>query len=97
MEELARYIRGCRGYFVFYETPELLIYLTRRVRLRLRGSFVAAVENTAPSASDTAQTGGTSAVGQQYGWERTRPIVSRTGPSPCFGLSNAYLKSLGLP
>src|SRR3984957_1916851 len=34
--ELAPYMRGWRGYFGFCETPEILIALTRWVRLRLR-------------------------------------------------------------
>src|SRR5580698_8901519 len=36
VEELARYMVGWRGYFGFCETPEVLIYLTRWVRLRLQ-------------------------------------------------------------
>jgi hypothetical protein len=36
MKELAPYMRGWRSYFGFYETPVVLIYLTRWVRLRLR-------------------------------------------------------------
>jgi RNA-directed DNA polymerase len=39
MEELAPYMRGWRGYFGFCETPEVLIALTRWVRLRLRAAF----------------------------------------------------------
>src|SRR3981189_1950955 len=39
MEELAPYLRGGRSYFVFCETPELLIGLTRWVRLRLRAAL----------------------------------------------------------
>jgi RNA-directed DNA polymerase len=39
MEELASYMRGWRGYFGFCETPEVLIALTRRVRLRLRAAL----------------------------------------------------------
>src|SRR5271166_32582 len=38
MEELASYMRGWRGYFGFCETPEVLIALTRWVRLRLRAA-----------------------------------------------------------
>ncbi len=34
MDELAQYMRGWRGYFGFCETPEVLIALTRWVRLR---------------------------------------------------------------
>jgi RNA-directed DNA polymerase len=36
VEELARYMVGWRGYFGFCETPEVLIYVTRWVRLWLR-------------------------------------------------------------
>jgi len=39
MEELAPYMRGWRGYFGFCETPEVLIGLTRWVRLRLRAAL----------------------------------------------------------
>src|ERR1700681_1714584 len=40
MEELATYMRGWRGYFGFCETPEVLIALTRWVRLRLRAALL---------------------------------------------------------
>jgi RNA-directed DNA polymerase len=39
MEELAPYMRGWRSYFGFCETPEVLIGLTRWVRLRLRAAM----------------------------------------------------------
>src|SRR5256885_8645039 len=39
MEELAPYLRGWRSYFGFCETPEVLIGLTRWVRLRLRAAL----------------------------------------------------------
>src|SRR5262249_50411364 len=38
MEELAPYMRGWRNYFGFCETPEVLVALTRWVRLRLRAA-----------------------------------------------------------
>src|SRR5262249_30066141 len=37
--ELAVYMQGWRGYFGFCETPEVLIALTRWVRLRLRAAL----------------------------------------------------------
>ena len=49
IEELAPYMRGWRGYFGFCETPEVLVSLTRWVRLRTQSGNVAAVENTPPS------------------------------------------------
>ena len=39
MAKLAPYMRGWRGYFGFCETPEVLIALTRWVRLRLRAAL----------------------------------------------------------
>ena len=38
MEVLAPYLRGWRSYFGFCETPEVLLSLTRWVRLRLRAA-----------------------------------------------------------
>ncbi len=39
IEELAPYMRGWRSYFGFCETPEVLVSLTRWVRLRLRAAM----------------------------------------------------------
>src|SRR6266850_2048194 len=39
MEELVPYMRGWCGYFGFCETPEVLVALTRWVRLRLRAAL----------------------------------------------------------
>jgi RNA-directed DNA polymerase len=39
IEELAPYMRGWRSYFGFCETPEVLVALTRWVRLRLRAAM----------------------------------------------------------
>src|SRR5437868_8401653 len=39
MEELAPYMRGWRNYFGFCETPDVLVALTRWVRLRLRAAL----------------------------------------------------------
>jgi hypothetical protein len=39
MAELAPYMRGWRSYFGFCETPVVLQYLTRWVRLRLRATL----------------------------------------------------------
>ena len=39
IEELAPYMRGWRSYFGFCETPEVLVTLTRWVRLRLRAAM----------------------------------------------------------
>jgi len=39
IEELAPYMRGWRNYFGFCETPEVLVALTRWIRLRLRAAL----------------------------------------------------------
>jgi RNA-directed DNA polymerase len=39
MEELVPYMRGWRNYFGYCETPVVLQYLTRWVRLRLRAAL----------------------------------------------------------
>ncbi|MEO7143342.1 MAG: group II intron maturase-specific domain-containing protein [Bryobacteraceae bacterium] len=97
MEELAPYMRGWRSYFGFCETPEVLIGLTRWVRLRLRTAMrrqwktprrrrAALLELGArePLASNTAGSG----RGRWY-LAKARALAA--------GLSNAYFKSLGLP
>ena len=98
IEELAPYMRGWRSYFGFCETPEVLIGLTRWVRLRLRSCSVAAVENTAPSS-------GCSAASWEFGhgWLVIPPaVVSAPGishePRPfLLGFPMLTFKSLGLP
>jgi RNA-directed DNA polymerase len=85
MEELAPYMRGWRSYFGFCETPEVLIGLTRWVRLRLRAALWRQWENTAPSPGGPAGTGGARATGEQYRRERSRPLVSRAGQGSVCG------------
>jgi RNA-directed DNA polymerase len=97
MEELAPYMRGWRTYFGFCETPEVLIGLTRWVRLRLRAAMwrqwktprrrrAALLELGVrePLASNTAGSG-------RGSWFLAKAKALSVG------LSNAYFKSLGLP
>jgi len=97
IEELAPYMRGWRGYFGFCETPEVLVALTRWVRLRLRAAMwrqwktprrrrAALIELgvRARLASNTAGSG----LGAWYLAKAKALSV---------GLSNAYFKSLGFP
>src|SRR6201984_3299680 len=97
MEELARYMLGWRGYFDFCETPEVLIALTRWVRLRLRAALwrqwktprrrraaLLALGVHPRPARNTAGSG-------RGPWYLARSRALSTG------LSNAYFKSLGLP
>jgi RNA-directed DNA polymerase len=95
--ELASYMRGWRSYFGFCETPEVLVNLTRWVRLRLRAALwrqwktprrrraaLLHLGVRGPLASNTAGSG----RGPWY-LARTKALS--------VGLSNAYFKSLGLP
>ena len=97
IEELVPYMRGWRGYFGFCETPVVLQYLTRWVRLRLRAALwrqwktprrrrAALLElGVRPRlASNTAASG-------RGSWYLARSKALSVG------LSNAYFKSLGLP
>jgi RNA-directed DNA polymerase len=97
MEELAPYMRGWRSYFGFCETPEVLIGLTRWVRLRLRAAMwrqwktprrrraaLLALGVREPLASNTAGSG-------------RGPWYLARAKALSVGLSNAYFKSLGLP
>ena len=97
MDELVPYMRGWRGYFGYCETPDVLMYLTRWVRLRLRAALwrqwktprrrraaLLALGVHQPLASNTA--------GSSRGaWYLARAKALSVG------LSNAYFKSLGLP
>jgi RNA-directed DNA polymerase len=95
--ELAPYMRGWRGYFGFCETPRVLVYLTRWIRLRLRAAMwrqwktprrrleaLLALRVYPRLAHNTAGSG----LGP---WHLARSKALSVG------LSNAYFKSLGLP
>ena len=97
IEELAPYMRGWRSYFGFCETPEVLVSLTRWVRLRIRAAMwrqwktprrrreaLIALEVRSRLASNTAGSG-------------LGPWYLAKAKALSVGLSNAYLKSLGLP
>ena len=84
IEELAPYMRGWRGYFGVCETPEVLIGLTRWVRLRLRAARWRQWKTRPPSPRRALSTGGASATGQQHRQQQPRPLV------PCEGQSSVY-------
>src|SRR5713101_6809391 len=97
MEELATYMRGWRGYFGFCETPEVLIALTRWVRLRLRAALwrqwkTPRRRRAALIANGVSEWAARKTAGSGRGpWYLARSRALSTG------LSNAYFKSLGLP
>jgi RNA-directed DNA polymerase len=92
MEELATYMRGWRGYFGFCETPEVLIALTRWVRLRLRAALwrqwiTPRRRRAALIALGAGEWRNTAGSGRGT-WHLARSKALST---------NAYFKSLGLP
>src|ERR1700756_717006 len=97
MEELAPYMRGWRSYFGFCETPEVLIGLTRWVRLRLRAALWRQWKTPRRRRAALLQLGVRSRLaGNTAGSGRGPWYLART-TALCVGLSNAYFKSLGLP
>ena len=97
MEELASYMRGWRGYFGFCETPQVLVALTRWVRLRLRAALwrqwkTPRRRRAALIAHGVSQWAAKKTAGSGRGpWYLARSKALSTG------LSNAYFRSLGLP
>jgi RNA-directed DNA polymerase len=97
MDELASYMRGWRGYFGFCETPEVLIALTRWVRLRLRAALwrqwkTPRRRRTALVAHGVSPWAARKTAGSGRGpWYLARSRALSTG------LSNAHFRSLGLP
>jgi len=97
MEELAPYMRGWRTYFGFCETPVVLQYLTRWVRLRLRSALwrqwkTARRRRAALIALGVLPRLASNTAGSGYG-----PWYLARSKALSIGLSNAYFKSLGLP
>jgi RNA-directed DNA polymerase len=96
MEELASYMRGWRGYFGFCETPEVLIALTRWVRLRLRAALWRQWK--------TPRRRRAALIALRVSGELSNMAGSGRGPwhlarskALSLGLSNAYFRALGLP
>src|ERR1700693_300942 len=96
MEELAPYMRGWRNYFGFCETPEVLVALTRWVRLRLRAALWRQWK--------TPRRRRAALIALRVFGQLCNTADSGRGPwyiarskALSVGLSNAHFKSLGLP
>jgi RNA-directed DNA polymerase len=96
MEELVPYMRGWRGYFGFCETPEVLVALTRWVRLRLRAALWRQWK--------TPRRRRAALIALRVFGQLCNTADSGRGPwyiarskALSVGLSNAHFKSLGLP
>jgi RNA-directed DNA polymerase len=97
IEELAPYMWGWRNYFGFCETPEVLMYLTRWVRLRLRAALwrqwkTQRRRRAALMALGVGQRLARNTAGSGHG-----PWYLARSKALSVGLSNAHFRSLGLP
>jgi RNA-directed DNA polymerase len=97
IEELAPYMRGWRGYFGFCETPEVLIGLTRWVRLRLRAAMWRQWKTPRRRRAALLELGVRSRLASNTAGSGLGPWYLAKAKALSVGLSNAYFKSLGLP
>ena len=97
MEELAPYMRGWRSYFGFCETPEVLIGLTRWVRLRLRAAMWRQWKTPRRRRAALLELGVRPQLASNTAGSGLGPWYLAKAKALSVGLSNAYLKSLGLP
>ena len=97
MEELAPYMRGWRSYFGFCETPEVLIGLTRWVRLRLRAALWRQWKTPRRRRAALLELGVREPLARNTAGSGRGPWYLARAKALSVGLSNAYFKSLGLP
>ena len=97
VEELAPYLRGWRSYFGFCETPEVLIGLTRWVRLRLRSALWRQWKTPRRRRAALLQLGVRPRLARNTAGSGLGPWYLARAKALSVGLSNAYFKSLGLP
>jgi len=97
MEELAPYLRGWRNYFGFCETPEVLVHLTRWVRLRLRAALWRQWKTPRRRRAALLQLGVRPRLASNTAGSGRGPWYLARAKALSVGLSNAYFKSLGLP
>ncbi len=97
MEELAPYMRGWRGYFGFCETPEVLVSLTRWVRMRLRAVLWRLWKTPRRRRAALLELGVRLRLASNTAGSGRGPWYLAKAKALSVGLSNAHLKSLGLP
>src|SRR6266571_4049428 len=95
--KLAPYMRGWRGYFGFCETPDLLINLTRWIRLRLRAALWRQWQTPRRRRAMLIQLGVRGALARDTAASGHGPWHLAHTKALCIGLSNAYFRSRGLP
>jgi RNA-directed DNA polymerase len=97
MEELAPYMRGWRSYFGFCETPVVLQYLTRWVRLRLRAALWRQWKTPRRRRAALLELGVREPLASNTAGSGRGPWYLARAKALSVGLPNAYFKSLGLP
>jgi RNA-directed DNA polymerase len=97
MAELVPYMRGWRGYFGFCETPEVLIGLTRWVRMRLRAAMWRQWKTPRRRRAALLELGVRERLANNTASSSLGPWYLAKAKALSVGLSNAYFKSLGLP
>jgi RNA-directed DNA polymerase len=95
--ELAPYLRGWRGYFGFCETPVVLQYLTRWVRVRLRAALWRQWKTPRRRRAALIALGVSPQLARNTAGSGRGPWSLARSKALSVGLSNAYFKSLGLP
>ena len=97
IEELAPYMKGWRSYFGFCETPEVLSGLTRWVRLRLRAALWRQWKTPRRRRAALLELGVRPRLARNTASSSRGPWYLAKAKALSVGLSNAHLKSLGLP
>lgn len=97
MEELARYLRGWRGYFGFCETPAVLRDLDSWIRRRVRCAFWRQWKTGRKRYAELVRRGVSGRSAAEAAGSRRGPWRVSQSPALDQALSNAYLASFGLP
>ena len=97
IEELAPFMRGWRSYFGFCDTPEVLVSLTRWVRLRIRAAMWRQWKTSRRRREALIELGVRSRLASNTAGSGLGPWYLAKAKALSVGLSNAYLRSLGLP
>src|SRR3989475_1665785 len=97
MAELAPYLRGWRSYFGFCETPEVLIGLTRWLRLRLRSALWRQWKTPRRRRAALLQLGVRPRLANNTAGSGLGPWYLARAKALSVGLSNTHFTSLGLP
>jgi RNA-directed DNA polymerase len=90
-------MRGWRSYFAFCETPTVLLYLTRWVRLRLRAALWRQWKTPRRRRAALLKLGVLPRLASNTASSGRGPWPLARTKALTVGLSNAYFKSLGLP